>query len=314
MNENYLDHLTKMITDEYSISAQRIIPAKRGFFGETWRLQTDRADYFMKIDYWEYHREAYRKSLPVIDFMTNQGISFIPRIIKTKSGELSCRFNDSVVAIFDFVDGENTEDYPIARLFEYLIHIYKLDSSEIALERETFDTVVLDIFNSLKANIQLPQRIMDELQKKTELISQYAKRLRLFSDICKKDTENFHITHGDAGGNCILHENDFHIIDWDSLKLAPIERDAWFFICDDKQLDAIHTVLFHSGVEYKLNPDRLCYYCYYSFFHYLTEYLQTILFARSEGQKQNVTYNLSEYLTSGWIFNQLQIADRHRIV
>ncbi len=311
MNESYLDHLTKMITDEYGISAKKVIPAKRGFFGETWKLQTYNANYFIKIDYWDYHKEAYRRSLPAIDFMTNQGVSFIPQIIKTKSGELSCRFNNGVVAIFDFVDGENMEDYPIGRLFEHLARVYKLDKNCITLEKETFDTTILDTFKRLKDDAHLPQGMTDKLYEKMELISRYSERLRFFSDICKNDMENFYITHGDAGGNCILNGNHFYIIDWDSLKLAPIERDVWFFMSDNNQLDDINAILYNNDVDYKLNPDRLCYYCYYSFFFYLTEYLQSILHARSGEQKQNITNNLIEYLNSSWIFRQLKSADEY---
>ncbi len=306
--------MVKMINGEYGIFAKKAVPAKRGFFGETWRLQTDNENYFVKIDYWEYHKEIYRNSLDVIEFMTNQGISFIPKIIKTKNGKLSFNFNDGVAAIFDFIDGENEEDHPITKLFEYLVHIYKLDKSTIVPERESFNPTVLDIFKELKDNVYLYQRIIDKLHEKKEMISQYSERLRLFSDICKNDMENFYITHGDAGGNCILNGDHFHIVDWDTLKLAPIERDAWFFMKDNNQLDAINTILYNNNIDYKLNPDRICYYCYYSFFLYLTEYLQSVLFAGSEEQKQQISNNLIEYLDSSWIFGQLNSADKWRIL
>ena len=56
------------------------------------------------------------------------------------------------------------------------------------------------------------------------------------------------------------------IVDWDSVKLAPIERDAWFYICNSNQLSIINDVIQKYKLGYMLKQERLCYYCYYSFF------------------------------------------------
>lgn len=98
------------------------------------------------------------------------------------------------------------------------------------------------------------------------MISSYAERLNYLSEICCRDLSNFHITLGDAGGNCILNGEQFFIVDWDSVKLAPIERDAWFYICNSNQLSIINDVIQKYKLGYMLKQERLCYYCYYSFF------------------------------------------------
>lgn len=48
-------------------------------------------------------------------------------------------------------------------------------------------------------------------------------------DLKRKACWSFHITHGDAGGNCILSKEQLFLVDWDSCLLAPIERDAWIY-------------------------------------------------------------------------------------
>ena len=67
--------------------------------------------------------------------------------------------------------------------------------------------------------------------------------LKQFSTACKGNRENFHITHGDAGGNCILNGNQLTIVDWNSVTLAPIERDAWIYICDKNEMKKINSIL-----------------------------------------------------------------------
>ena len=70
--------MSKQLTWEYGFAIRNIVPAKRGFFGETWKVQTDDADYFVKMDEWDFHKESYKNSLPVINYMVGEGISFIP--------------------------------------------------------------------------------------------------------------------------------------------------------------------------------------------------------------------------------------------
>lgn len=313
MNAEYRNGLIAMLAREYGLLIREIHPSKRGFFGETWKVQTDKADYFLKIDYWEYHKEAYRDSLAACDFFTEKGIAFVPRLLKTKNGQLSCRFQDGIAAVFEYVEGENTEEYPVSRLFERLAVIYALDPDDLDLKMETLGTEVIDAFRRLSEAAQGSSVITAALREKAAIISQYAGRLRRFSDLCRAKKWDMRITHGDAGGNCILNGDDFTIIDWDSVKRAPIERDAWFFICDSAQMDAINAVLERSAFPVRLQDECIYYYCYYSFFYYMTEHLLAYLNARDEEQREKQAYGFKTYLESCWIFEQLKIADAYII-
>lgn len=308
----YINELSKQLTLEYGFAIRNITPAKRGFFGETWKVQTDVTDYFVKMDDWDFHKESYRNSLPVIDYMVDKGISFIPQIIKTKNGKLYCSFHGSSVAVFEYLPGDNHENYPVERLFEHLVQIYRLSPVEAVLEileKETFDTDVIDTFQKLRDEVELPVEAIKALHVSEPFISKYAERLKLFSDVCSVNLENFYITHGDAGGNCILDEKRFYIIDWDTVMYAPVERDAWFFMCDGQQIDKINDVLSQHNINYRLSWERLCYYCYYSFFYYLTEHMKSILSTDNPDKKQLMTKKLSGYLTDCWIYKQLGRAD-----
>lgn len=66
------------------------------------------------------------------------------------------------------------------------------------------------------------------------------------------------------------------------------------------------------GIDYVLEQNRLCYYCYNFFFYYLNEYLKSIIDAGSEGQKEEITKSLIEYLTHCWIYKRLEVADSLR--
>lgn len=101
-------------------------------------------------------------------------------------------------------------------------------------------------------------------------------------------------------------------MDWDSCLLAPIERDAWIFICDGNEIKRINSILAENGINYILEQNRLCYYCYDFFFYYLNEYLESLTEAENEGQKEQIAQGLTEYLTDCWIYKRLEAADSFR--
>ena len=307
---DYMNELANFLLCEYNFKAQGISPAKRGFYGETWNVQTEKGTYFVKIDYWNYHKESYQASLSVVQYMTDNGISFIPKIIKTKNGRLCSNFKSGVAAVFEYIPGELFEDCSATQLYGHLSRIYQLKTDGIELERETFGTELIDTFQNLRNIPELPAEVIKALDSKETAILRYAQRLQEFSAVCKDDKEHFCITHGDAGGNCILSGDGLFIVDWDSVMLAPIERDAWIFLCDRQQLDIINFILSENGIDYTLMQKRLCYYCYSFFFYYLDEYLKAILSTKNKGQKTAIAESLIEYLTDSWIYKRLDVADR----
>lgn len=308
------EYITELhfLESEYGFRVKGIFPAKRGFYGETWNIQTENIMFFLKIDYWNRHKVEYQNSLQAAQFMTDSGITLIPKTIKTKDDRLYSCFRQGTAVVFEYIPGEMSEDYSTAQLYNHLAKVYGLKTNGIKLKRETFGVGRIDTFQNLQNLPELPVEVKTALAKKEPEIFRYMERLKQFSDVCKNSMENFHITHGDAGGNCILNENQLFIVDWDSVMLAPIERDAWIFICDENEIKTVNSILSENGIDYVLQQNRLCYYCYDFFFHYLNEYLKSIIDAESIEQKEEIIRGLIGYLTDCWIYKRLETADAVR--
>jgi hypothetical protein len=82
----YIDRLSGFLEREYSLSTLDIKPAKRGYYGETWKVDTTNGSYFIKLDYFIRHQSKFENSLPVVDYLCDRGIDFIGSIIKTVKG------------------------------------------------------------------------------------------------------------------------------------------------------------------------------------------------------------------------------------
>jgi len=91
------------------------------------------------------------------------------------------------------------------------------------------------------------------------------------------------------------------LVDWDTPVLAPPERDAWCMCGRGWARDAFHSALRRHGIQHTLRTERLAYYCYSFFFHYLAAYLDGFTPA-------DTAREVAEYL-DGWIEDSIRYAD-----
>jgi hypothetical protein len=299
----YIRRLIDFIRREYGVDAVGVYPAKRGFYGETWKLCSTGRDYFVKIVYPDAHKHVYERSLPAIGHMNDHGIDFIGRIVKNRRGGLSGRFDGAVLGVFDWIDGENREDESTkTREYQMLAIIYAVPTEGLSIPREGFSANSADAFFRLYAALSPGEPIRSLFEPHRAKIEHRAERLRLFSGRCRNGASPFFITHGDAGGNYVTDGEKSHIVDWDTAILAPPERDAWFCMSFGWAMDAFHGALRQNGIGYALQDDRLAYYCYHMFFYYMNAYLDR--YAHT-----GATQGIVEYM-GGWIEESFRHADK----
>ena len=297
-SDEYKSRLLDFIRKKYGIGAFCITPAKRGFYGETWRLDASDASYFLKLVYPAAHRPVYKRSFQLIQHLCDHGISFISRIVKAVDGSLYTWFDGAILGVFDWIYGENIQNEK-TKVQEYrmLAKVYSISPSSISIPREDFSGNSADRFYRLWDALH-DRQLRSLFEKNRAKIEHRAARLKRFSNLCRGDTADFFITHGDAGGNVIENGDRYFIVDWDDSIVAPIERDAWFCMAWEWAMTAWGDALRENGINYALRSERLAYYCYDFFFFYLNAYLDASTRAET----------VEEY-TDGWIEESFMYAD-----
>jgi len=297
-DDEYKLRLLDFVQNEYGFEADDITAAKRGFYAETWKLSVGNINYFIKMVYCDEHKNVYKRSFPIVRHLCDHGIDFISRIVKTKDGRLSTRFDNAVTGIFNWIEGENTEtDKTKAPEYQMLAKVYNVPCDDIDIPREEFSAICADEF-FMRWNTYEDKQTLQLFEKNRKKLKNRADRLNLFSKINRDNKKGFVITHGDAGGNFIAGDDRNFIVDWDGVTHAPPERDAWVMCSRDWARELFNKTLRENGISYSLQPERLAYYCYRFFFFYLNAFLIA-------GSQAGV---IEEYIDS-WIDESIRWAD-----
>ena len=317
-DDSYKMRLIDCIRREYEIADSFLTEANRGFYAETWRLDITGANrsYFIKVNY-SSDKDTFARNLPVIEHLCNNGISTISRVIKTTDNRLYTQFDGAILAVFDWIDGENIQDES-TKTSEYRIlgKVYSVPADELlrigGLSRENFTSEYADLLlqqwtELKKLSDETTRRVLMVFEDNREQLLYNSERLVNLSKQCQSKSDNFYITHGDAGANIIKNEKDYYLVDWDNPRYAPPERDAWFCLYwGDWAFSAFKDALQDNGIEYALRNERISYYCYHNYFFRLTEYIKS--YFDSGRNIKDIPEKLKEFFLY-WIDEKIESLD-----
>ena len=212
-------------------------PAKRGYYGETWRMDTADGRYFLKLDNSPQHQNKYRNSLAVVDYLCACGIDFAGTVVKTKMDGLYAVFGAAVLAIFGWIDGENKESDETKRPeYEMLCKIYAVTKPGFDIPRAVFSDGMASEFYSHWEQLKT-QAASGSAKKsahcwsKRRTAAPLCHAVEAFRGTMREGSIPLYFTHGDAGGNLLAGRKGYAIPDWDEVMYAPPERDAWVMCC-----------------------------------------------------------------------------------
>jgi len=312
----YQFRLAEFLQTQYNLISLKLTEAPRGFYGETWNLETADKNYFVKIDYSESHKTVYAESFSALAHLEAYNIDFVSKVIKTTCGHLFTIFDGAILGVFEWIDGENIQN-ETTKVHEYkmLSKVYTVPTENIYIEKENF---IADCVSEFHSHIDtLKQRKSASSEKLLGLcshqkpfLSHCENRLQLFAKKCQFDYNNFYITHGDAGGNVIQNEDKFWLVDWDLPRLAPPERDAWFCMNRPAFMKSFKNALSENGIDYSFKDERLCYYAYQSVFEYLNNFLHA--FFELPAAADEIIFYTENFFTC-WILESLEYADKIEI-
>jgi spectinomycin phosphotransferase len=237
-----MEHLLENIKQEYGISISRFEKLTIGFDQHTiiykLFLQTNEI-YFLKI-----RLSNFNKLCINIPFWMSTKLN-LPHLIdpiKTIKNKLFVKKYSCYLILFPFIDGQSGWDVSLTKdqfyeFGKFMSYLHSMDLSERYLDRfsvETYDgkyrNSVKNIFKGIKTESNnIIKKFFDVMQEHEKIIIQMIGYLEKILSEIEETNKKICLCHGDIhAGNILINKDNFYIVDWDTILLAPKEKDLMF--------------------------------------------------------------------------------------
>jgi spectinomycin phosphotransferase len=239
-----LEKISEIIQTEYEISVSSISQLNIGFDQNTtvFKLFSNEGrTFFLKI-----RSENFTKtSLTVPAFISdNINSPNIINIVKTTDRKLYVKRTPLYFMIFPFINGQSGWDISLTRdqFVDFGKFMHRMHSMKFPMEytkmipKERYDSnyreSVRRHLNNIDDNIYNNPVIIDFMnvfQGKKDIILRILDYLEGSVNEIKTKKQKMCLCHGDIhAGNILIGQNNFYIVDWDTIIIAPREKDLMF--------------------------------------------------------------------------------------
>ncbi|MCP4541456.1 MAG: aminoglycoside phosphotransferase family protein [Chloroflexi bacterium] len=246
--------------------------------------------------------------------------------VKTRAGQLAAPFEEYVLILFNFIEGEtvgfgNSSDEILMKLAR-LVGILHKSIGQIKVERpfyERFDIVFkndlvngFDILKNITSGDRWGKReLRDLLLPHRDEIKVLLQRLQNLQTLARAVEKEMVVCHTDLhGGNLMTDaQGNLYIVDWENAMIAPPEHDLFFWAEHDYFWDSFLPIYEREFGPASLDIDVFGFYYYRRNLEDLADFVRHILYRNTDDkQDKKDIYWIGESCISGWSHLETKIA------
>lgn len=307
-----MKQLSKIIEQEYGFPVSRMALLNCGFDQNTtvYKLYShDQETFFLKI-----RSGVFSESSLLIPFWLSEKMH-LPNLIapvETKSKRLYVKEDTFYLTVYPYINGRSGWDISLTegRFFEFGKCMKSLHSTALPEEYsaivpvETYGSKyrirVTEYLGSIENKNQddlIIREFLNFLQMKKKIILKMIHTTEKCVEIIKTKKPGYCLCHGDIhAGNLLINKNTFYIVDWDTILMAPKERDLMFIGggIGNKWNTEEEIRNFYAGYgdEIKVDQDLIKYYRHERIIQDICEFYHQITGSRTNDEERELCLRL----------------------
>ncbi len=237
-----LERLTACLDREYGLAATSVVFLPLGADVDTavYRVEScEGIPFFLKL-----RRNFQPASVVVPYLLAKQGIRNVIAPRATRAGELFVKFDDWFLLLSPFVAGVSGWDVELTpgqwrelgRGLRALHTVELPETMACGVLHETYNAgtrlqvrALLDEMQHSQTNDAISRELLRLAQEKRTVIVSLLRHADELSALLRQQPPRHCLCHGDMhAGNILLADDRLFIVDWDTLVMAPPERDLMF--------------------------------------------------------------------------------------
>lgn len=262
-SEYGMTKIRNVLKNQYDINCIEYEELYDGFYAKSYKIITDDKLYYLKyynksntaVSIWTENINIYMSILIWLNDNTPLRDK-IPKPLITINGEF--RFDDesATYILFEYIDGETIGSKPlndnqVNELAEIIAHLHRYDDTipfDTHKIREDFSLPFCDsILKYLASDYSIaPDDIIDLLEPCIDKLKEMIDEITILSNELKSRGHDMRLCHTDTHNWNLMQTDHLILIDWEGLKVAPVEADLFNFKLKNQNF---------YGTYKKINPN-----------------------------------------------------------
>ncbi|MFS0752214.1 aminoglycoside phosphotransferase family protein [Oceanobacillus sp. 1P07AA] len=295
--------LNKILNFHYGIKPIKTVALNGGWAALAYKISDSNNAYFLKV--YEKSRSSTSKLTAFINqyatilvWLDNQTKlnGKIPLPISTFEGDYKCEDDCNVYLLYTYIDGgtvgsNNLSEKQIQELAEIISTLHSYGSNQIPFSTnlmvEDFELPFLNDFEIVlqKKLEEFPQIIKESITTYGQTLVNRIETIKNLSNQLKSSNLDFSLCHTDLHNWNLMQTDRLILIDWEGLKLAPVEADIMFLI-DKPYFDKFISTYHKIHKRYVINDDALKFYRYRRNLEDIWEFIEQLLYEDISNDQQ----------------------------
>lgn len=214
----------------------------------------------------------------------------------TKDDKSKCEDDNGIYLLYEYIDGttvgssELTEKQ-VQQLAKIIATLHSYNDKMPVNTKTIREDFSLPFLNQLKQVLlkecaSLPMDIKGLLGAHIKPLEQSIDRVEGLSEILRQSNPKMVLCHTDIHNwNLMQRDEQLVLIDWEGLKLAPVEADLMFFV-DKSYYDVFMNICLKLHKDFVINTDALLFYHIRRKLEDIWEFIEQLLYDNQEDKRK----------------------------
>ncbi|UHA73427.1 aminoglycoside phosphotransferase family protein [Paenibacillus sp. 481] len=293
-----------MLKQHYVIEATEVTPQQGGWSALAYKvLCDDQHRYFLKV--YEKSRASTPKwtalidnYVPIIQWLSQQTSlqGKIPVPLLTRNSKYTCEDKRGIYQLFEYIDGTTIGNQPltniqIRQLAEIIAELHRygadISMSTTAIQEDFRLSFAEQLREMLNKDLHsLPREVSELVAPYLDILHKLISNLESISKELQNSELSMRLCHTDLHSwNMMQTDQQLVLIDWEGLKLAPVEADLMFLV-DKPYFESFMEIYLQTHHNFVINENALRFYQIRRKLEDVYEFMEQIVYDNQEKQER----------------------------
>ncbi|MGG4095287.1 aminoglycoside phosphotransferase family protein [Paenibacillus lautus] len=269
-----MEQLQGILKEYYGLDRTVVVPQKGGWAALAYKVQTDGHTYFLKV--YEKSRASTPKWTALIDDYVpvllwlekhSRLKGKIPVPILTKDGRYQCEDDEGIYLLYEYIVGDTIADTELTKdqvrqLTAMIAELHRYGEEVPLVTSAMKESFTVPFLGQLRSalDMEMAGGIGEVLLHHIDHVKRLMLEVERLSEALKKRNLRMALCHTDVHGwNLMSDGQQLKLIDWEGLKLAPVEADMMSF-ADEPYFAEFMRIYKEMHGQYEINAEALQFY------------------------------------------------------